>query len=512
MNTLIRRVALAVLFTATVADVAPAQALTDLTSLYVGYNTRKNQLKPQGELKARLDTIELALAVATRTSQTEEIRRLLAKGNVVLAGRAWTDSLDFVTSLRLRSEQQIIDPRRSYVLRVEQVYTPTLRPAHALSARVTLRKRPVGTGAAMQLGDVVKDFPVVAGNRAPTVTAPLSMPLDLRGVPDGNYVFYADVTDSAGAFARPALAVIVRDGIEEHAKALEIAAAGAPAALRGDLLYAVDRMRNVNRGQLQLGTFDTDREFASADSLLAAVKANKDPYAGKTGDIKRHYVLDGANEVMPYRVYVPSNYTPSKAMPLIVVLHGLGATEDSFFDGYGRALPRLAEANGYIVVAPLGYRVDGFYGSGVGISAQDAAAKKKSDYSEADVLQSLGLVRKSYTIDEHRIYLVGHSMGAIGTWYLAAKYPAMWAGLGVFSGQSNPANADKMKSIPEFVVHGDADATVNVNGSRTMITALKGAGADVLYTEVPGGSHVSVVEPNLAAMFEFFAAHKKQSP
>src|SRR4029078_10920258 len=63
MNTLIRRVALAVLFTATVADFAPAQALPVLTSLYVGYNTRKNQLKPQGELKARLDTIELALAV-----------------------------------------------------------------------------------------------------------------------------------------------------------------------------------------------------------------------------------------------------------------------------------------------------------------------------------------------------------------------------------------------------------------------------------------------------------------
>jgi len=67
-----------------------------------------------------------------------------------------------------------------------------------------------------------------------------------------------------------------------------------------------------------------------------------------------------------------------------------------------------------------------------------------------------------------------------------------------------------MKGIPEYVVHGDADGTVNVNGSRTMVAALKAAGADVLYTEVPGGSHTSVVEPNLAAMFDFFAAHKKQ--
>jgi len=32
-------------------------------------------------------------------------------------------------------------------------------------------------------------------------------------------------------------------------------------------------------------------------------------------------------------------------------------------------------------------------------------------------MQVLALVRKAYNIDEHRIYLVGHSMGAIGTWY-----------------------------------------------------------------------------------------------
>jgi predicted esterase len=194
---------------------------------------------------------------------------------------------------------------------------------------------------------------------------------------------------------------------------------------------------------------------------------------------------------------------------LIVALHGLGATEDSFFEGYGKALPRLAEANHYIVVAPLGYRVDGSYGAGVGVGASDAAARTVDELSEADVLHVLEIARKSYNIDPSRIYLMGHSMGAIGTWSIAAKFPAPWAALGVFSGQSKPANATLMKAIPEFVVHGDADATVNVAGSRSMVAALKAAGAEVTYTEVPGGSHVSVVEPNLAAMFEFFNTHKK---
>jgi predicted peptidase len=214
---------------------------------------------------------------------------------------------------------------------------------------------------------------------------------------------------------------------------------------------------------------------------------------------------------MPYRVYVPKSYVPSKPMPLIVALHGLGGSEDDFFIGYGKQLPALAEAHGYIVVAPLGYRADGFYGSSVGVGARDAAAARRAALSEADVLGVLAEARKHYNIDPARIYLVGHSMGAIGTWSLLPKYPGIWAAAGVFSGLGDTTTAVLMKDIPQFVVHGDADATVNVSGSRMMVAALRSAHADVTYTEVPGGSHVSVVEPNLAAMFTFFDSRKKAS-
>src|SRR4051812_43992735 len=112
-----RTLTVALLLAVTSAGVLEAQALTNLTSLYVGYSTRKNQLKPQGELKARLDSIEASMNAATRAGQTEEVRRLLAKANVVLSGRPWTDSLDFATSLRLRTDAQIIESRRPYVLR-----------------------------------------------------------------------------------------------------------------------------------------------------------------------------------------------------------------------------------------------------------------------------------------------------------------------------------------------------------------------------------------------------------
>ena len=92
-------------------------------------------------------------------------------------------------------------------------------------------------------------------------------------------------------------------------------------------------------------------------------------------------------------------------------------------------MPKLAEQHGYIVAAPLGYRVDGSYGWGLGTPPADPATKRVQERSEEDVMQVLQLVRQQYRIDENRIYLAGHSMGAIGAWKIAAKFPDIWAAL-----------------------------------------------------------------------------------
>ena len=65
-------------------------------------------------------------------------------------------------------------------------------------------------------------------------------------------------------------------------------------------------------------------------------------------------------------MYVPTRYDGTRAVPLIIALHGLGGTEDAFFDNYDKAFPPLAESHGYIVAAPLGYRVDGSLRMGTG--------------------------------------------------------------------------------------------------------------------------------------------------
>ena len=75
-------------------------------------------------------------------------------------------------------------------------------------------------------------------------------------------------------------------------------------------------------------------------------------------------------------------------------------------------------------------------------------------------MQVLARVRQHYKVDDTRIYLMGHSMGAIGTWFLGAKYPDIWAALGTIAGTGSPQTIARMRHIPQFVVHGDADPTV----------------------------------------------------
>jgi len=488
---------------------AGAQALTNITSLFVSYSSRKVTTNPTGELKARLDSLDAELAAANRRGHTGEVRRLLAKGMVLLSGRPWTDVADFNASLVLRTDRVVVESQRPYTVRLEQLYAPAIDLPRSLTAHATLVARPSGAGASAQ-PTIVKDFGTRDGVSRDLRESPLALELDLHDVADGRYAILVDVADSTRALGSATLGIVVRKGIDDVAASLEDEAKRAPSGLRAEVLYPVDRMRNVNRGKLELRTLDVDKDFAVAESVVMAIKGGKEPFAARTGDFKRHYMLDAANEVMPYHLLVPSGYSAARSFPLIIALHGLGATEDSFFDAYGKKLPELAEQRGYIVAAPLGYRVDGGYGWGVGSPPLDPSARRSSELSEADVMQVLAEVRKNYNIDANRIYLMGHSLGAIGTWKLAPKYPAQWAALGAFSGQGAPATVEKFRDIPEFVVHGDADPTVNVAGSRAMVAAMKALNVDVKYIEVPGGNHGNVVEPNLAGMFDFFDAHPRK--
>ncbi len=212
----------------------------------------------------------------------------------------------------------------------------------------------------------------------------------------------------------------------------------------------------------------------------------------------RSYTFPPTGETIPYALFVPSNYNESDAAPLIVSLHGLGRSYD-WLMGYHGLLDQ-AEANGYIVVTPLGYIRRGWFGSRTTEDAVDAK------YSEQDVMEVLRLVRDEFNVDNNRIYLWGHSMGGAGTYHIAAKYPDLFAGLGVAApapqrDASIEKTLDRIKHLPIFVLQGDEDGLVVI--TRRWVSKMQELGMQHVYVEIPGGDHSLVISQNREHMQKF---------
>ena len=188
---------------------APAfsQSLPNLALANLNYTVRKRTVNPQGELKEKIDQNDREMAEARRLGRMGDVRRLLAKGQALLAGTAWTDELDFASSITLRTERVFVDTQKPYAVRIEQIYSSTLAVDHNLTAHVSLLKPRAGgrggnggggggggRGAAAP-PEVVKDFGSIEDVSRDLRESPYLMELDLASVADGTYQVRVEVMD-----------------------------------------------------------------------------------------------------------------------------------------------------------------------------------------------------------------------------------------------------------------------------------------------------------------------------
>ena len=127
-------------------------------------------------------------------------------------------------------------------------------------------------------------------------------------------------------------------------------------------------------------------------------------------------------------------------------------------------------------------------------------------------MEVVDLVRKEFKVDEDRTYLMGHSMGGAGTYYLAVKQPKHWAAIAALAPAAfslDPNSLAKIPKMPVMVVHGDMDTAVPVSLSRNWVEVMKSLNMTYQYIEVPGGDHGSVITSHQAEIFAFFAKHKR---
>ena len=101
-------------------------------------------------------------------------------------------------------------------------------------------------------------------------------------------------------------------------------------------------------------------------------------------------------------------------------------------------------------------------------------------------------------------------MGGAGTYYIASRYPDIWAGLAAAAGGGMSADyvdEDAIRHIPFLVLHGSEDGTVPVERSRQSVARMKELGMQHLYKEIAGGDHsrfINQSEEVVGWLFDFF--------
>lgn len=217
--------------------------------------------------------------------------------------------------------------------------------------------------------------------------------------------------------------------------------------------------------------------------------AARAPADRQTGFLDRTIVVEGIT--YPYQVFVPRDYRPG--LPIILFLHGAGRRGDDGItptqEGMGPAIRDYPERYPAIVVFPQ---------APAGGSWQAEAATMALATLDASIAE--------FAPDLSRTYLVGHSLGGNGAWYLAYHSSERFAAvvpvctwveaLATFPRIAPPEAEDPFIAVargigntPIFMVHGDADALVPVDQSRKMAAALGLVGANYTYIEMVGVGH-----------------------
>jgi len=142
----------------------------------------------------------------------------------------------------------------------------------------------------------------------------------------------------------------------------------------------------------------------------------------------------------PFHVFVPEDYDPAKRYPLLIDLHG--AVDHPAYPIEALLSRRAlwgptAAAEDWILVMPHG----------------DEGATWWSETGRANLLSQLASVKRTYNVDENRVFLSGFSDGGSGALWMAAHDPSAWAGFVVTYGHPRIAGNGPYQTYPRNLLH-----------------------------------------------------------
>jgi predicted peptidase len=230
---------------------------------------------------------------------------------------------------------------------------------------------------------------------------------------------------------------------------------------------------------------------ALAVVLAPLVTKAADEQAGQQAKVLEKQITVRLN----YLLFLPEGYSAEgdKKWPLMLFLHGAGERGSDINKVKVHGPPKIVERRKdfpFIVISPQ--------------------CPANSWWRPYELMALLDEIEGKYNVDKDRVYLTGLSMGGFGTWDLASQYPQHFAAIAPICGGGNPAQARRLKDLPAWVFHGDADRVVPVALSDEMVEALKKAGADVKYTRYEGIDHDSWTKSYAnEELYQWMLSHKR---
>lgn len=193
--------------------------------------------------------------------------------------------------------------------------------------------------------------------------------------------------------------------------------------------------RLIARGDLELLTYETEADVQKLEEQFAADQTA----APKSGVYAKHYLrsqTDGS--VQPYGLWVPRDYKPDGKFALIVQLHGIGpkALAGRRLQWGGMGVKEWVDPYAPVLVASAYGRGNTFY-QGMG---------------EEDVLEVIADVQRRYSIDPDRIFIMGHSMGGAGSWFVGLRHPDRFGSITPIDAAMGFGNAaDVPANLPDWM-------------------------------------------------------------
>jgi predicted peptidase len=175
---------------------------------------------------------------------------------------------------------------------------------------------------------------------------------------------------------------------------------------------------------------------------------------------------------MSYRLMKPINFDSKKSYPVIVSLHG----------GAGRGTDNLKQLRPWTEALAEEQRRKAF-------PAYIIAPQSQDRWNATQLQKVKEIINDLPSADMKRIYVLGHSMGAAGTYTFIQADPNYFAAAAPSAGRGGEVDATLIKDLPMWVFHGDQDKVVSIEGNQELFAEMQKIGGNMKFTTWAGDGH-----------------------